>query len=203
MATKERILALLRGTEAGRIRFTVATTDGLITINRAVFATVASAIQTGKIKVTPQAVFAPGVGAEYHPGAVPGGPSGELLIPPLFGREQEGMAMHELTHAFFDLKSTNITATEEEAICYVVDALYFRMTGLTPARWSNEPHKTAGAVADGLLHQYQVGAVGIPAVDVTAWRGLVLAVALNPTYLLKTAGFVHWFGGADRYTNDG
>ena len=104
MATKERILALLRGAEAGRIRFTVATTDGLITINRAVFATVASAIQTGKIKVTPQAVFAPGVGAEYHPGAVPGGPSGELLIPPLFGREQEGMAMHELTHAFFDLQ---------------------------------------------------------------------------------------------------
>lgn len=51
MATKERILALLRGTEAGRIRFTVATTDGLVTINRAVFETVATAIQTGKIKV--------------------------------------------------------------------------------------------------------------------------------------------------------
>ena len=133
MATKERILALLRGTEAGRIRFTVATTDGLVTVNRAVFETVATAIQTGKIKVTPQAVFSPGVGAEYHTGAVPGGPSGELLIPPLFGREQEGMAMHELTHAFFDLKSTNITATEEEAVCYVVDALYFRMTGSTPA----------------------------------------------------------------------
>jgi hypothetical protein len=81
-----------------------------------VFETVASAIQTGKIKVTPQAVFSPGVGAEYHSGAVPGCPSGELLVPPLFGREQEGMAMHELTHAFFDLQSINITATEEEAV---------------------------------------------------------------------------------------
>ena len=30
------------------------------------------------------------------------------------------------------------------------------MTGLTPARWSNERQETAGAVADGLLHQYQV-----------------------------------------------
>jgi hypothetical protein len=77
------------------------------------------------------------------------------------------------------------------------------MTGLTTLRWSNEPHKTAEAVADGLLHQYRVVAMGIPAVDVTAWRGLVLAVALNPTYFLKTAGLVHWFGGADRYTNDG
>jgi hypothetical protein len=94
-------------------------------------------------------------------------------------------------------------ATEEEAICYVVDALYFRMSGLTTTRWNNEPHATAKGVADGLLHQYQVGDVAIPKVDETTWRGLVLAVAMNPTYFTKTAGLVHWFGGADRYTHDG
>jgi myo-inositol catabolism protein IolC len=43
------------------------------------------------------------------------------------------------------LKTTVAKATEEEAVCYVVDALYFRMIGLRPARWSNEPHKTAKA----------------------------------------------------------
>ena len=203
MATKERIIAMLRGDEAGRIRFTVSATVGPITINRATFATIATAVQAGKIKITPQAVFRPGVGAEYHSGAVPGGPSGELLVPPIFGRVQEGLAMHECTHAFFDLQKIDITATEEEAVCYVVDALYFRMTGLTRPRWSNEPHKTAGSVADGLLRQYAVGVAGIPKVDDSTWRALVLAVAINPTYFLDTAGLIHWFSGTDRYTHDG
>ncbi len=51
MAIKERVLGLLRGPEAIRIRFTVQTTSGPITINRATFATVASAIDAGKIGV--------------------------------------------------------------------------------------------------------------------------------------------------------
>ena len=203
MATKERILAMLRGEEAGRIRFSVHTTTGTITINRTTFTTVATAISAGKIKVTPQAVFAPGVGAEYHGWAIPGGSSGELLVPPIFGREQEGLTIHECIHAFFDLQIINVRATEEEAICYIVDALYFRMSGLTTTRWNNEPHATAKGVADGLLQQYQKGDVPIPRVDETAWNTLVLAVAMNPTYLTKTAGLIHWFGGADSYTHDG
>ncbi len=203
MATKERILALLRGEEAQRIRFAAHTTTGTITINRKTFAMIAAAISAGKIKITPQAVFVPGVGAEYHGWAVPGGSSGELLVPPIFGREQEGLTIHECIHAFFDLQIINVRATEEEAICYVVDALYFSMSGLTTTRWNNEPHATAKSVAEGLLRQYQKGDVPTPKVDETAWNTLVLAVAMNPTYLTKTAGLIHWFGGADSYTHDG
>jgi hypothetical protein len=84
-----------------------------------------------------------------------------------------------------------------------VDALYFRMSGRTTNRWNNEPHATAKGVADGVLRQYQKGDVPIPKVDETAWSTLVLAVAMNPTYLMKEAGLVHWFGGADSYTHDG
>lgn len=42
MPTRERVLTLLRGTEASRIRFKVPLTTGAITINLATFATVAS-----------------------------------------------------------------------------------------------------------------------------------------------------------------
>jgi hypothetical protein len=81
MAVKERVLHVLRGHEAGRIRFKVSTkTGGVTTINRASFEMVASAIQAGKIKVTPRTVFRAGVGAEYHGGAIPGASSGELLV---------------------------------------------------------------------------------------------------------------------------
>ena len=72
-------------------------------------------------------------------GAIPGFSSGQLLVPPIVGRDQESSAMHECTHAFFDLQSIDIRAAEEEAICYVVGALYDRMTGLPRARWGTPP----------------------------------------------------------------
>jgi hypothetical protein len=212
MGAKERIMHVLRGQEAARIRFKAPTkTSGTITINRASFATVASAIQAGKIKVTPRTTFRQGVGAEYHGWASPGAPSGELLIPPIFGRQQEGEVIHECTHAFFDLTRSGVGAAEEEAICYVVDALYFRMTGLTTHRWNNEPHATAKAVADGLLRQYAKGDIPVPTVSEKEWHVLVLAVMLNPTYLLPAPGstqtpaglFGGVLGGPTSYTHDG
>jgi hypothetical protein len=57
--------------------------------------------------------------------------------------------------------------------------------------------------ADGLLNQYALGVAGIPSVSMNAWSGLVLAVALNPTYFFRAAGIVRWFRGTDRYTDDG
>src|ERR1700745_3175446 len=109
MTAKERVIHILRGHEAGRIRFKIPTkTAGTITINRASSEPVASAIQAGKIKVTPQPVFRAGVGAEYHGWAIPGASSGELLVPPILGREQEGLVAHECTHAFFDLTGSGV-----------------------------------------------------------------------------------------------
>ena len=212
MAAKERVVQVLRGHEAGRIRFKVPTkTGGIVTINRASFEMVASAIVAGKIKVTARTVFREGVGAEYHEGAVTGASSGELLVPPIFGREQEGLVAHECTHAFFDLTMSSIGAAEEEAVCYVVDALYFRMTGLTTNRWNNEPHATAKAVADGLLRQYAKGDVPVPTVSAREWHGLVFTVMTNPTYLFPAQGFTQTpagllggiLGGPTVYSHDG
>jgi hypothetical protein len=213
MTTKTRVISILRGAEAHRIRFTVPATIGTITINRASFESVAAAILAGKIKVTavPPSAFRPGVGAEYHTSAVVGGPSGELRVPPILGRQQEGLVLHECTHAFFDLTKSGVGASEEEAIAYVVDALYYRMSGLTPPRWSNEPHKTAKAVADTLLHQYAQGDTPVPPVGVREWQTLVLAVKLNPTYLFPAPGqtdtpaglFGGVLGGPTSYSHDG
>ena len=98
--------------------------------------------------------------------------------------------IHECTHVFFALTKSPINATEEEAVCYVVSALYYRMTGLTPARWSIEPYKTAKPTADALLRQYAVGVSGIPGVNADAFRILVFAVALNPFYFSRESSLV-------------
>ena len=75
MATtaKQRVIALLRGQEAKRIRFIATTaTAGDITINHTTFATVANAIESHKVKVTVKAHFDnEDVEAQYDPDAVP------------------------------------------------------------------------------------------------------------------------------------
>jgi hypothetical protein len=215
MAMRERVLALLRGHEAARIRFTVPSASVPVTINHLTFTTVANAIVAGKIGVSP---FAPTGGpgsalAEYHQPAAPAAPpTGSLMVPPILGRIDEAAVMHESTHAFFDLVSSNILGSEEEAVSYIVTALYHRMTGLTPQRWTGaEPFISAKAVADSLLHQYQVGAAGVPTVDAGAFSTLVLAVATTPLYLFPStpggstpAGlFAGFLGGPVRYVHNG
>ena len=73
MAQRDRVLALLRGHEARRIRFTVPSASVPVTINHVTFNTVANAIVAGKIGVSPFAVSARGalLGAA-HGAADPG-----------------------------------------------------------------------------------------------------------------------------------
>jgi hypothetical protein len=136
-----------------------------------------------------------------------------LFIPRIFGRGEEGLTLHECTHAFFDLNKIKITAENEEAICYVVDALYFRMTALPQSRWTKSPHSTARLVADGLLKEYAAGTHAIPEVNATSWHIVRLAVMTDPIYLTRPPGFpaqlLPGFAkqllgiGPDSYDNDG
>jgi hypothetical protein len=120
------------------------------------------------------------------------------------GRDQEGSAIHECTHAFFDLQSIDIQATEEETISYVVDALYTRMTGMPKSRWGSEQvFQTSQTVAGKLLHQYQLGGAGPPKVDDTDFKTVVLAVATDSVYFTHPAGLIRWFVRRDRYQHDG
>src|SRR5262249_13976024 len=120
------------------------------------FLKVAHAIDAGTITVNTMSDFPPGVGAQYDPAI------NEIQTPPIIGRSEEGMIMHECTHAFFDLDHSAIGALEDEAAAYVVGAMYFRMTGMPQPRWNAELYEQGGVVAAGLLKQYQAGTKGIP-----------------------------------------
>jgi hypothetical protein len=197
MSNSRRILRLLRGHEAARIRFTFpsAGNAGNITVNRTSFHTVAKAIEDGQISVQFVQNFAEAnndVVATYN------GTTNILTTRPLIHREEQGLVLHECTHAAFDLTHTVISGLDEEAAAFLVYALYFRMSGLVRHRWNLSPHPEAGAVADGLLHQYAVGTHGVPAVDASAWAILRIAVLANPAYGRDRAQFM---GGS--YMHDG
>jgi hypothetical protein len=212
MAMKDRVLSLLRGHEAARIRFTVPSASVPVTINHVAFATVANAIVAGKIGVTPFASTTRALAEYDQPAGSTAPSSGQLMVPPILGRVEEGAVLHESVHAFFDLTTSNILGTEEEAVSYIVSVLYHRMTGLTPRRWMGaEPYISGKVVADALLGQYQVGVSGVPAVDAGQFQTLMLAVATTPTYLIPAspgagtpAGlFGGILGGSVRYVHDG
>jgi len=98
------------------------------------------------------------------------------------------------------LKKTDITAENEEAICYVVDALYFRMTGLNPSRWTKPPHSTAGLVADELLKQYAAGTTESPK-SINIVDSVRVAVMLDPPYFDRPPGFLAQVLGSDPTRN--
>jgi hypothetical protein len=72
-------------------------------------------------------------------------------------------------------------------------------------------HKTAKAVANGLLHQYARGDTPVPTLGENEWRALLFAVMVNPTYLLPAPGstdaparlFGGLLGGPKGYSHDG
>jgi hypothetical protein len=185
MTTRQRVLELLRGPEARRIRFTFPFFAGTVTITSVSFAHVARAIEAGTMRIDVTNAFPAGVAGQY----ISGTPN-VLRIKPIHGRVEEGLVLHECTHAIFDLTHTHVTARDDEAASYVVDALYFRMTGLRRPRWNAEPHATAGAVADNLLHHYAVGTPGIPAIDQASWDALRMTIMLHPVYAGGPAGLI-------------
>ncbi len=187
MSNRVRVLHVLRGPEASRIRFTFPAVGGPITVNHMTFDRVARAIEDGDIHISVTKTFPPGVYAQYDSS------TNTILTPPVIGRVDAGMVLHECTHAAFDLARTAVSALDDEAAAYVVDALYFRMTGLPRPRWAGP----AGSVAGGLLHHYALGTRGIPAVDPVLWATLRIFTSTLPIYLKGPAGT----GGS--YTHDG
>ena len=156
-----------------------------MTIAGASFGRVARAIEAGQVRLQVTNAFPQGVAGIYTSGT-----PNMLRVAPLAGRAQEGLLLHECTHAVFDLTKTKVSDNEDEAAAYVVDALYFRVTGLRQQHWNAEPHATAGNVADDLLRQYQAGKVVVPPVDASLWTALRATVALHPVYRWGTAGII-------------
>ncbi|QYO66850.1 hypothetical protein [Leptolyngbya sp. 7M] len=181
MTTRQRVISILRSPEAMRIRFSFDSGGTTHTIRRRTFEQVARAVENRRIRVIVSTTFGAGVGALYHPD------SNTIETPPVIGRANQGLLLHEAVHAAFDLQRTAIPAVDDEAAAYVADALYFRMTGLARLRWNAQLHAFAGNIADSILRDYQAGRVSIPTADPLLWGILRAFIISNPTYLAGPA----------------
>ena len=108
MTARAQVLRLLRGAEASRIRFTFPFWAGTVTIAPASFRRVATAIESGQMHIDVTNAFPPGVAGMY----ISGTPN-TLRIKPMLGRAEEGLVLHECTHAIFDLTRTHVRGRDD------------------------------------------------------------------------------------------
>jgi len=172
--SRQRVLNILRGPEADRIRFTFVANKATITIARSTFDRVARAIERGKVDVTINNTLGQGIARYLQPN--------NIETHSVIGRLAEGAVLHESLHAYFDLARTDISPLDEETAGFVIDALYFRMTGLSSARWHSRIERQAAVVADDLLAHYAAGISPIPAVNPIPWLILRGVIYTHPHY---------------------
>jgi len=188
MGAKERLVQVLLGPAASRIRFSFPSGSRSITLGPGTFQRVASGIRANLVHVQIATEFPPNTGAQYFAAAdltnrPPVPRANTVLMPPTLGRVGEATAVHECVHAAYDLFKTNINAWDEEASAYVAHILYCRMVGLPQPRWSTTIRDVAALVVDTILSDYQKGDVRIPAVSRINWELLRYAIFTSPTYV--------------------
>ena len=185
MSARLRILQILNGHEASRIRFSFPMGGTNVTVSSYTFHRVLRAIRHDHIHVQVTDHLPRHVAAQYDTD------TDTIYTRGVIGRKHEGLVLHECTHAFFDIKQTYIDALHEEAAAYTVSVLYYRMSGRPSGHpgWRNvSPLTEAIGVVDGLLQEYQRGNTAVPAVNAAAWSALMTAIMHHPEYRHKAAG---------------
>jgi hypothetical protein len=191
----QSILNLLRGKTTRRIRFTFPASGTDLTIDSRAFTRVATAIDGGEVGISFKDSGSASFAAQYISGKGSAEDPNLIETPPIKGRIEEGLLLHECVHCYYDLAKTSITAIDEEASAYVANALYFRMSGVKAPRWNADLHSAGGKVAGKLLSEYAKGAPSVPNVDATLWSALLTAITASTTYSSLTTSSV--------YTHDG
>lgn len=179
MTTRNKVLRILRGSAANRVNFIFSATTGInVVVNSTTYRRVADAIESGRISLREDRSLTDGM-AEYlstnRTDSNGHRISGVLKVPPIRGRVQEGFLIHEATHASFDLTHTNhLPVIDEEAACYIAEALFFRRVGLDRRRYRTEAWPGAIQVARSILRSRSI--------NTSALNSLRAAIASDPTY---------------------
>lgn len=179
MTTRERVLRVLRGSAADRTRFSFTDSNGrTVRVSGATYRRVAGAIESGRIVLVEDPTLTGGA-AVYNPAnrtrANGMRVSGTLRVPRIRGRVQQGFLIHEATHASFDMTHTNgLPVMDEEASCYIAEALFYRRMGLDRRRYRSNAWGEAVQVVNSLLRNGSI--------NTTALNNLRNAVATHPVY---------------------
>ena len=193
MADKDVALTILRQKFLDRINFTFPGGSGDVTVDGGSFRRLVALIVSDKITVVADPTLTTSKGAWDSS-------TNTLTVATILGRDGEATVVHECLHGLFDIEGTSVLVAQEEAACYVVDVLYYKMTGFKESRYLNGKamaiKKAAQPVADTILAGSATGFGNPTAVDPAQFGAVVTAVLAIPYYANAAQG-----GAA--YTHDG
>ncbi len=135
MGLRERIMRILRSSDAQRISFSINGSAGTpIAVNGRMLAQVAQAIEEGTITVQ-----SGGVGdgwAKYSARAEGTDAANTLYVGTnnTGSRDFAGLIVHESVHAAFDLSRTTIPWIDNEIVAYIAQGYYYRNSGYRTSR---------------------------------------------------------------------
>jgi hypothetical protein len=174
MADKDGALKVLRQTFLQRINFKFDGGAGDVEITGKSFTKIVDLIENDNMEV------------KVHPDLDGEGvwryEERTLYIPRIKGRLDESVVVHEGLHGFFFFENIAMLPIPEEAACFLVDVLYYRMTGLKDARFEHPVYNAAKPIAGAILKANAYGKTSKVAVDKAQWGTLLAAVRADPEY---------------------
>lgn len=199
--SRERVLQVLRGNNAQRINFRISLGTRTIEVNGSTFRRVADAIEAGRVNlfvlrenqmptVGAAAVYSSVAGVATNPGYTSlfrssTIPANSLFIQRLHGRVEESLLIHEAVHASLDLTRSNyLTVGGDEAICYIAEVLYRRITGLENSRvtWGEDIRTVALPLVNSMVQSRNFLSNRPIEVDQELLLDLVFAINKNSLY---------------------
>ena len=184
--SRSQVLSLLKGEVVSRVRFTIGTNSGSISVDGSTFRRVARAIQAGSVSlhvVEQSQMPLTGAGAVYYSRAGTSNnaaytaaiTANSLFTQPLRGRVEEGLLVHESVHASLDLtRSSGILTVWDEAACYIAEILYCRRMGLRRTRISETIRLAALPAVNSIIRTGSAAAAEL--------TNLVTTITNHPLY---------------------
>ncbi len=187
--SRRSVINFLRGPVPTRVRFTIPTNNGNLSVDGSTFRRVADAIDRGSVHLTvveQSQMPSSGAGALYYSAASTSTnaaayptpiqiAANSLYCQPLHGRVQEGMLIHEAVHASLDLtRSGGILTVWDEAACYIAEILYSRRMGLSRSRITSPSRVAAMPAVEEII------ATG--SATTASLNSLYAAIKANPLY---------------------
>lgn len=174
MDAKDQVLKVLAKPFLKRINFTFQGGSGDVTVDKKSFERIKGLIEADTMKVSVDKTLT--VSGRWR------SKLNTLIILPIQGRYDEATVLHEAVHGLFDIEKTSLLAINEEAACYVVDNLYYKMTGLKDARVDTPIDNAAKPLATQVLKASADGSTPTVTLGATAWGKLLDAVRADTTY---------------------
>lgn len=156
MGVKEQMIGILRGGDAGRIRFTYSNGAVTLAINGHVFSNVAAGLASGHFRVVEGRYSENKIVYSARRDTVNNTEANTFYLGnnQRSSRDFDALVVHEAVHAHIDRARISMPWVDNEAIAYIAQGFYLRNSGYPQSRMEpGEPYRVGFLIADTIVNR--------------------------------------------------